>query len=648
MSSGGPIPTPRPFGLLALLLTAGLAAQAPQPSALPSETPAEFKVASDSWDYTRREEMIPMRDGVKLRTIILVPKDAKNAPILLTRTPYNAAELTGHAHSAHLGPVLQGYDNVTDLIVEGGYIRVVQDIRGKHGSEGDYVMNRPLRGPLNPTAVDHSTDTYDTIDWLVKHLPESNGRVGILGISYDGFLSLMALVNPHPALKAAVPMNPMVDGWRGDDWFHHGAFRAQNLSYIYDQQATRSGDVKWWTSHFDDYDLFLQAGSTGALAKSRGMEQLGFWRKILEHPSYDSFWQHQAMDRVLAARTLTVPTLLVHSLYDAEDIYGAIAVWKALKPKDTANLLHLAMGPWYHGGEIRDGSSLGPLKFSQDTGLQFRRDILKPFLEQHLRDHGSKAALPPVSAFETGTNIWRKLPGWPLAGAGTAVALTRFYLGAGLKVQATAPKAGDAPFDAYVSDPAKPVPFRARPIQPVGYDKGLTWPQWLTDDQREASGRTDVLAFVSEPLTAPLKVTGEPVANLVAATSGTDSDWVVKVIDVYPDEVASQPGMGGFQLMVSADIFRGRYRQSLATPKALRPDVPLVYRFALPSANHVFLPGHRVMVQIQSSWFPLYDRNPQTFVPTIFFAQPLDYRPATQRIYHAPGQASFVELPVVQ
>jgi putative CocE/NonD family hydrolase len=631
--------------VLVLLEGVGLRAQAPT---LPGETPAVFKVATESWDHTRRVEMIPMRDGVKLHTIILVPKGAKEAPILLTRTPYNAAELTGHAQSSHLGPVLQGYDNVTDLIVEGGYIRVVQDVRGKYGSEGDYVMNRPLVGPLNPATVDHSTDTYDTIDWLVKHLPESNGRVGILGISYDGFLPLMALVNPHPALKAVVPMNPMVDGWRGDDWFHNGAFRAQNLSYIYDQEATRSGDQKWWTSHFDDFDTFLRAGSTGDLARRRGMEQLGFWRKIIEHPSYDSFWQQQAMDRVLAKQQLTVPTLLVHSLYDAEDIYGAIAVWKALKPKDSGNLLHLAMGPWNHGGEIGDGSSLGPLKFSQDTGLQFRQTILKPFLDQHLRVNGPKAELAPVNAFETGTNAWRRLPGWPVAGVGTTTAATPFYLGAGLKVTTTLPRVGDLPFDAYVSDPAKPVPFRARPIQPVGYDKGLTWPQWLTDDQREASGRTDVLAFVSEPLTTSLRISGEPVANLVASTSGTDSDWVVKVIDVYPDEVASQPGLGGYQLMVSADIFRGRYRESLETPKALKPDAPLVYRFALPTANHVFLPGHRVMVQVQSSWFPLYDRNPQTFVPNIFFAQPEDYRSATQRIYHVLGQASFVELPVVK
>ena len=296
----------RTLGVMTALLAAGLVAQAP-PATLPSEMPTEFKVASESWDYTRREVMIPMRDGVRLKTIILVPKGAKDAPILLTRTPYNAVEQTSHASSPHLEPVLQGYDNVADLIVEGGYIRVIQDIRGKHGSEGDYVMNRPLRGPLNPSAVDHSTDTYDTIDWLVKHLPESNGRVGILGISYDGFLPLMALVDPHPALKAVVPMNPMVDGWRGDDWFHHGAFRAQNLSYIYEQQATRANELKWWSGFHDDYDLFLQAGSTGALAKSHGMDQLGFWRKIAEHPSYDAFWQQQAMDKVLAGRPSRCP-----------------------------------------------------------------------------------------------------------------------------------------------------------------------------------------------------------------------------------------------------------------------------------------------------------------------------------------------------
>ncbi|HEV2196107.1 MAG TPA: CocE/NonD family hydrolase [Candidatus Acidoferrum sp.] len=635
---------------LATTAAAQSASQQSGQATLANETPAQLKVPQDTWDYTRRDVMIPMRDGVKLHTVILVPKGAKNAPILLTRTPYSATELTSHAASAHLGPILWGYDNATEVIVEGGYIRVVQDVRGKYDSEGDYVMNRPLHGPLNPTPVDHSTDTYDTIDWLVKNLPESNGKVGILGISYDGFLPLMALVNPHPALKVSVPMNPMVDGWMGDDWFHNGAFRQQNMPYIYEQEATRDNKAKWWVSHFDDYDEYMHAGSAGELGREHGLEQVGFWRKILEHPSYDSWWQEQAMDKILAKEPLKVPVMLVHSLWDQEDIYGAIAVYKAIKPKDTNNdKVFLVMGPWHHGQEIEDASSLGALKFSSDTGLHFRKEILAPFLAQYLKDGAPKADVAPVNAFETGANKWERLPAWPAGCAnGCSLHATPLYLSTGLKLGYAPPKSNDASFDEYISDPAKPVPFRARPNQPVGYSGRFTWPQWLVDDQREASGRPDVLAFVSDVLREPVKISGQPVANIIASTSGTDSDWVVKLIDVYPDEVAGQEEMGGYQLMVSADIFRGRYRESLETPKAIAPDKPLLYKFNLPTANHVFLPGHRIMVQIQSSWFPLYDRNPQTFVPNIFWAKPADYHKATQRIYHAPNQASFIELPLVK
>ncbi len=631
----------------ALLFAAPWQAQ-PQYPNFPSEAPTQFTPKTDSFDYTRREAMIPMRDGVKLHAVILVPKGAKGAPILLTRTPYNANELTSHAQSAHLGPILQGYDNAVETIIEGGYIRVIEDIRGKYGSEGDYVMNRPLHGPQNPTPVDHATDTYDTIEWLVKNTPESNGKVGILGISYDGFLPLMALVNPHPALKVSVPMNPMVDGWMGDDWFHNGAFRQQNMPYIYEQQAMRDNSAKWWTSNFDDYDMFMQAGSAGELGRIRGLEQVGFWRKLLEHPTYDQWWRDQAMDKVLGAQPLKIPVMLVHSLWDQQDIYGAIAVYKAIKPKDVNNdKVFLVMGPWHHGQEISDGSKLGAIRFDSDTGLYFRRHILLPFLDHYLKDAAPKTDTPPVTAFETGTNTWRRLQSWPACGSGCTVHPVPLYFAAGLKLSFTAPRADDAAFDEYVSDPSKPVPFRARPSQPVGYDNGLTWPQWLVDDQREASGRPDVLAFTSDVLSAPVKISGQPVVNLQASTSGTDSDWVVKVIDVYPDEVASQPNMGGYQLSVSMDIFRGRYRESLETPKAITPGAPLLYHWALPTANHVFLPGHRVMVQVQSSWFPLYDRNPQTFVPNIFWAKPGDYRKAVQRVYHTPGQASFVELPLV-
>ncbi len=633
-----------------IFLGSSLAQNAASSLSLPSETPAKVEAVTDGFDYVKREVMIAMRDGVKLHTVIVIPKGANNAPILLTRTPYNASAQLSHAQSSHLGPILNGYDNAVEVIVKGGYIRVVQDVRGKYGSEGDYVMTRPLHGPLNPTAVDHSTDTYDTIDWLVKNIPESNGKVGILGISYDGFLPLMALVNPHPALKVAVPMNPMVDGWMGDDWFHNGAFRELNMPYIYEQEATRNNSALWWTDHFDDYDVYMEAGSAGELGRRHGLEQVGFWRKLLEHPSYDAWWQEQAMDKILAAQPLKVPVMLVDSLWDQEDIYGAPAVYKAIKPKDTGNdKVFLVLGPWHHGQEIDDGSTLGALKFSSDTGLYFRENILRPFLDQYLKDGAPKSDVAPVTAFETGTNTWRRLPSWPAGCAsGCAIHAARLYLEPGLKLGFDVPKTTDAAYDEYVSDPAKPVPFRTRPIQPVGYGEGFTWAQWLVDDQREASGRLDVLAFRSDVLKEPVKISGQPIANLIASTSGTDSDWVVKVIDVYPDEVASQPGMGGYQLMISADIFRGRYRESLETAKAITPDQPLLYNFLLPTANHVFLPGHRIMVQVQSSWFPLYDRNPQTFVPNIFWAKPGDYKKAVQRVFHSAEQASFVELPVVE
>ncbi|MGB7283421.1 MAG: CocE/NonD family hydrolase [Candidatus Acidiferrum sp.] len=625
------------------------AQSSPQAATLPNETPAHLQPATSTFDYTRHDVMIPMRDGVRLHTVILVPKGAHNAPILLTRTPYDATALTSHAESSHLGPILEGYDNATDVVVEDGYIRVVQDVRGKYGSEGDYVMNRPLHGPLNPTHIDNATDTYDTIDWLVKNIPETNGKVGILGISYDGFLPLMALVHPHPALKVAIPMNPMVDGWMGDDWFHNGAFREQNMPYIYEQDGTRDNSAKWWTDHFDDYDVYMDSVSAGELGRLHGLEQVGFWRKILAHPSYDSFWRDQAVDKILANEPLKVPVMLVHSLWDQEDIYGAMAVYKAIKPKDVDNdKVFLVMGPWHHGQEIEDASSLGAIKFGSDTGLYFRRHILRPFLAQYLIDGAPKADIAPVTAFETGADVWQRLPAWPAGcSSGCEPRPRPLYLTAGLKLSLDAPRSTDSPFDEYISDPSKPVPFRARPIQPIAYSAGFTWAEWLVDDQRQASGRPDVLVFTSDVLKAPIKISGQPVANLIASTSGTDSDWVVKLIDLYPDEVASQSELGGYQLMISADIFRGRYRESLETPHPIASNEPLLYRFNLPNANHVFLPGHRIMVQVQSSWFPLYDRNPQTFVPNIFWAKPSDYRKATQRIYHSPADASFIELPLV-
>ena len=522
----------------------------------------------------------------------------------------------------------------------------MQDVRGKYGSEGDYVMTRPLHGPLNPTTVDHSTDTYDTIDWLVKNVPESNGKVGILGISYDGFLPLMALVNPHPALKVAVPMNPMVDGWRGDDWFHNGAFRQQMMPYIYDQEATRDNSLKWWSNrrttttctwrpgrpaNWDDRAASSRRASGARSSSTRRTTRSGASRR----------WTRSSARSRCGCRRCWCTGCGTRRTSTAR---------RRSTGRSSRRTRRTTRSTWSPGRGTTDSRSAtaarsAPSASTATPRKTFRRDVLGPFLAQYLKDGAPKAEIAPVTVFETGTNTWRRLNAWP-AGcvSGCRIAPTPLYLGAGQTLGFDAPKAGAQAFAEYVSDPSKPVPYRPRPI---GSTDGPEWATWLVSDQRESSGRTDVLSFVSAVLKEPVKISGQPVVNLVASTSGTDSDWVVKLIDVYPDQVPSQPSMGGYQLMVSADIFRGRYREGFDTPKALTPDAPLTYRFDLPNANHVFLPGHRIMVQVQSSWFPLYDRNPQTFVPNIFWAKPEDYRKAVQRVYHAPGQASFIEIPMV-
>jgi uncharacterized protein len=614
----------------ALLWAAACAAAAGE--APPSEIPPTFTARVDTFDYTQREVMIPMRDGIKLQTLILIPRGAQRAPILLTRTPYGATERIERNVSAHLAALIDSSDVADELVTGGGYIRVLQDVRGKHGSEGDYLMTRPLVGPLNGGAVDHATDTYDTIDWLVKNLPESNGKVGILGISYDGFTSLMALVNPHPALRAAVPINSMVDGWMGDDWFHKGAFRQDSLVYFHDQEASRKSEIHWWSDHYDDYDTWLAAGSAGEMAHLHGLEQVGFAGKVMSHPAYDAFWQDQALDKILAARGVTVPTLLVHSLWDQEDIYGNIALYKALKaqPGDHSNL-YLVLGPWFHHQERLDGSRVGAIQFGADTALYFRRNVLAPFLNHFLKDDAPPLAIAPVTAYETGANRWLNLPAWPAGCAeGCVPERDKLYLQPGGALGFTAP--AESSFEAYVADPAKPVPYLPRPIH-IGDEGEESWQTWLVSDQRDAASRTDVLSFATPVLKEPLKISGEPVANLVASTTGTDGDFVVKLIDVYPEEVGREPRMGGYELMVSADILRGRYRDSFSNPKPIPAGKSQVFRFSLPTANHVFLPGHRIMVQVQSSWFPLYDRNPQTYIDNIFFAKPGDYRKATVKIF---------------
>jgi putative CocE/NonD family hydrolase len=630
----------RPLHAIVLVLAAGAAAvavavAAPTPPLQP-DIPATFTPTTPPADYDKREVMIPMRDGVKLHTVIVVPRGAHRAPIILTRTPYNASKRAERIPSTHLADILPIGD---DAFADGSYIRVFQDIRGKYGSEGDYVMTRPIRGPLNNSAVDHSTDAYDTIDWLVKHVPETNGKVGMIGSSYEGFTVLMALVHPHPALLAAVPMSPMVDGWRGDDWFHNGAFRQTNLFYIYGQTTDRGEGKHLAETGYDDYETFRRAGSTGDWAKAYGFDQLGFWSKLTEHPAYDAYWQGQALDVILAAQPLVVPTLVVASIWDQEDMYGAMAVYRVLEAKDTHNdKSFLAYGPWRHSGVNYDGSTLGPLRFDGDTARQFRTTVMRPFLDQRLLDAAPRAATPPVFAYETGTNAWRKLSRWPLASPTTPL-----YLRPNGALGWDAPTGGG--FDEYVSDPAKPVPYVPRPVR---FEDGDAWRRWLVSDQRGVADRTDVLVYQTDVLTRPVQIAGAPTVELYASTSGTDADWVVKLVDVYPDIVAAQPELGGYQLGIAMDIFRGRYRESLEHPSPIPANDVVQYKFALPNANHVFLPGHRIMVQVQSSWFPLYDRNPQRYVDNIFFARPSDYQAATQRVFHEPHHATAVWLPVVR
>lgn len=584
-------------------------------------------------DYIRRTEMIPMRDGKKLFTVIVMKKGTNNAPILLSRTPYNADKSTSRNNSQKITEILPLMDTE---FVNDGYIRVYQDIRGRNHSEGEFVMNRPIRGHFNTTNVDESTDAYDTIDWLVKNIHETNGNVGIIGSSYLGFTSLMATIDPHPALKASVPESPMVDGWIGDDWFHNGAFRQPTFDYI-TEMTTDSGDneaVPYGAG--DDYLKYLNAGSAGDFIRRWGLENFPFARKLMENPAYTNFWSNQAVDRWLKDRPLLVPTMLVVGQWDQEDSYGAPAVYKAIEPKDTNNdKVFLVIGPWRHSQVNYDGSKLGPLNFTGDTAREFRVKYMKPFFDHYLKG-APDPHTPPVLTYATGENHWNHSNVWPV-GNGRAL-----YLGAngGLSFEFNNSNNGH---DDYISDPAKPIPYVPRPIHTR--DANI-WKPWLVSDQRFVSDRTDVLVYETEVLSEAVHIMGQPMVDLFASTSGTDADWVVKLIDVYPDEDTYHPEMAGYQLAVGLEIFRGRYVHGFDNPQALTPNKVEHYSFGLPNVDHVFLPGHKIMVQVQSSLFPLYDRNPQTFVPNIFNAPPESYQKATMSVHHSSDARSAIILPI--
>ena len=649
------------FAMTALALSlAAAAAMAPaapaQQKPYTDDLNANYKPPSADRDYTRREAMVPMRDGVKLYTVIWIPKGAHDLPIVLTRTPYDAAHHVGTPDADHLIDALPLADR--DL-VRAGYIRVYQDVRGKYGSEGPYLMTPPPLGSgYNNSGADDTTDAWDTIDWLVKNVPESNGRVGMIGSSYEGFTVVMALLHAHPALKVAAPESPMVDGWMGDDWFHYGAFRQPNIDYVM-EQTTRRGRGVMVPHPGDDYTNLLEGGTAGDFARARDMDQLPFWKDIVDHPSYDGFWQAQALDKLIGKTKLTVPTMWEQGEWDQEDMYGANHSYRAWEPQDTSNTMnYLVIGPWFHSQVNRQGRAIGPFVWATDTAEQWRRDVLLPFFSQYLKPGSPKADTPPVWIYDTGADRWDTLQKWPLScDEGCSETAKPLYLQAGGKLSFNPPQDGTPQYDEYLSDPSKPVPYRPRPV--VG--EGSGWRTWLLTDQRFVEGRPDVLSWETDPLTAPMKLAGEPIVHLIASTSGTDSDWVVKLIDVYPNDqsarldasgtfpgtLGEQPDMSGYELPIGIDIFRGRYRTSFSQPEPIASNKPLEYKFALPNVDHTFKTGHRIMVQVQSTLFPLYDRNPQTFVPNIFNAKPQDFVKATQRIWHEPGEASYISLPVV-
>ena len=637
------------FACLALFAASASMPLAAQATSTASDIPAKFDAPTDNFDYVKRVEMIPMRDGIKLYTVIVIPKGAKNVPIVLTRTCYNAA---GRAQRAYSPKMLDTLPLSDEVFVSEGWIRIYQDVRGKYGSEGNYLMTPPPIGPLNSSGVDDTTDAYDTIDWLVKNVPETNGRVAMIGSSYEGFTVVMALIHPHPALKVAAPESPMVDGWMGDDWFHYGAFRQPNLDYITEQTTEKGAGKMIPREYQDDYSGDLAIGSAGDIARLAGLDQLGFWKKLHDHPAYDSFWQGQALDKIMAATPLAVPVLWEQGLWDQEDMWGGIHSYEAVEPKDTNNDKNfLVMGPWFHSQINRDGWALGPLLWNGNTALQFRRDMILPFFKQYLVDGAQKADIAPVAIYNTGENHWDKFKSWPpVCEEGCAIKPKALYLTANHRLSFDSPSTtgaagGDAEkYDEYVSDPAKPVPYRPRPVLASDSD---AWRTWLVTDQRFVDGRPDVLTYQTEPLTTAVRVSGVPEVNFYLSTSGSDSDWVVKLIDVYPGTYTSQTNLGGYELPIATDIFRGRYRTSFEHPAALTPNQPLLFKFGLPTVNHIFQPGHRIMVQVQSTLFPLYDRNPQTYVPNIFDAKAADYQKTTQRVWHAGDTASYVDLPVV-
>ncbi|SFB97855.1 CocE/NonD family hydrolase [Spirosoma endophyticum] len=586
-------------------------------------------IAQTPGSYERREVLIRMRDGVSLNTVIYTPKASKEPlPFLLTRTPYGVSETDSPDRIPY----------VKDM-ADDGYIFVYQDIRGRYKSEGTFEMQRFSRNKEDPKAIDESTDTYDTIDWLLANITNNNKKVGMYGISYAGWTTAIAAIDPHPALVAVSEQATPSDMFLGDDFHHNGAFRlSYGFEYAFMEEATKTDSLFPFPS-YDTYDWYLKLGPLSNVNKLYFKEKLPTWNDFAKHPNYDKFWQKQSL--ISRIDSPKIPIMNVAGWWDQEDFYGPLKAYQLWEKQDKSHKNFLVAGPWNHGGWGRsDGRSLGNIKFDTATSVTFRKEIQAPWFAYYLKGKGAGNFAEAVT-FQTGSNTWKRYETWPPKEA----TKRNLYFQANGKLSFDAPNVASGA-DAYVSDPAQPVPYRTRPIEAT-YGPGSRWRTWLTEDQRFVHNRPDVLSWETDVLQEDVTVTGEVLAKLFAATTGSDADWVVKLIDVYPAHYPKDPAMGGYQFMIANDVFRGRFRNSFEKPEAIQPNKTETYSIDLHTINHVFQKGHKMMVQIQSTWFPIIDRNPQTFIPNIFEAKETDYQKATHTIFRSATSPSHLELSVV-
>lgn len=585
--------------------------------------------------YKKTSVMIPMRDGIKLYTVILSPVSPKSAvPILIERTPYGANI-----------PIPDDTVFQTSLMgsifpmAREGYIFVFQDCRGKYKSEGSMQIHQPLTHATEKGSIDESTDTWDTVDWLVKNLANNNGKAGIYGISYPGWLALVGAVDPHPALKAASEQACMGDLFLGDDFHHNGAFRlSYGMEYTYEVEFDKTTDSDFPFPQYDLYDWYLKLGSLKNVNAKYFHQKIPTWNSFVAHPNYDAYWKKNSPLSYI--QHPQIPQLHVGGYFDQEDINGPQLMYSHMEKKDSFNRNYIVLGPWNHGqwGGAK-GDSLGKISFGSRTGEWFRV-LQKSWFDYWLKGSGD-GKFAEANCFQTGSNTWKSYASWPPKEA----TIKKLYAAPGNRASFTAPKAATG-YVSYTSDPSKPVPYRTLPIEAT-YGEGSRWRPWQVEDQRFVYTRPDVVNFVLDSLTEDLNVTGKIMAHLFASTSGTDADWIVKLIDVYPDFDPDNRAMSGFHLPVAMEVFRGRFRKSFSTPSPLTPNKPEEFVIDLHEINHRFKKGHRIMIQVQSTWFPLIDRNPQKYVPNIFEANDADFIKAEQRIYFSTKNATYVELPVM-